>query len=62
MTITVAPADSANSPIDSLREREVVSNKEHFYLRAALYKYRLSSFGREKMKYLKLSQKNGLYK
>ena len=30
MTITVAPADSANSPIDSLREREVVSNKEHF--------------------------------
>ena len=29
-------------------------------LRAALYKYRLSSFGREKMKYLKLSQKNGL--
>ena len=31
-------------------------------LRAALCKYRLSSFGREKMKSLKLSQKNGLYK
>ena len=31
-------------------------------LRAALYKYRLSSFGWEKMKSLKLSQKNGLYK
>ena len=31
-------------------------------LRAVLCKYRLSSFGREKMKSLKLSQKNGLYK
>ena len=31
-------------------------------LRAVLYKYRLSSFGREKKKSLKLSQKNGLYK
>ena len=32
------------------------------FLRAVLCKYRLSSFGREKMKSLKLSQKNGLYK
>ena len=31
-------------------------------LRAVLCKYRLSSFGREKMKSLKISQKNGLYK
>ena len=31
-------------------------------LRAALYKYQLSSFGREKMKFLKLSQMNGLDK
>ena len=33
-----------------------------YQLRAALCKYQLSSFGREKMKSLKLSQKNGLYK
>ena len=32
------------------------------FLRAVLCKYRLSSFGREKMKSLKLSQKNGLNK
>ena len=31
-------------------------------LRAALYKYQLSSFGREKIKFLKLSQMNGLDK
>ena len=31
-------------------------------LRAALYKYQLSSLGREKMKFLKLSQMNGLDK
>ena len=40
-------------------ESQIQSTSE---LRAALYKYRLSSFGREKMKYLKLSQENGLYK
>ena len=32
------------------------------HLRAVICKYRLSSFGRQKMKSLKLSQKNGLYK
>ena len=38
------------------------ANIEKAFLRAVLCKYRLSSFGREKMKSLKLSQKNGLYK
>ena len=31
-------------------------------VRAALYKFKLSSFGREEMKFLKLSQMNGLDK
>ena len=27
----MASADSSDSPVDLLREKEVVSNKEHFY-------------------------------
>ena len=33
----------------------------HVILRAALYNFQLWSFGREKMKFLKLSQMNGLH-
>ena len=31
-TDNVAGTDWSDTPVDSLREKEVVSNKEHFYL------------------------------
>ena len=45
-----------------LLSKKEESDRRRDLLRAALYKYQLSSFGREKMKFLKLSQMNGLDK
>lgn len=51
--------------VRSINRRKVATsdgNEWYDILRAALHKYGLSSFGREKIKSVKLSQKNSLYK
>ena len=42
--------------------KQEVAEKLNQYLRAVLSNFQLSSFGREKMKFLTLSQMNGLDK
>ena len=58
----VTPEGGMPNPEKVRVVRDFPAPKNIKELRAALYKYQLSSFGREKMKFLKLSQMNGLDK